>query len=205
MRNLHFQSLCHAGMAQPARILRTTLAALLACWLSSGCAALTNPIADAIPVRLVPQDILGDERKDDTIPIDPSLLRQDQPDEYKLDAKDILGIYLEGVLGEKGQPLPITLPGLDNLGGPPAVGYPVSVQENGTIDLPFVPPIKVKGMTIPEAKEAIHKIYIASEIVKPERERLIVSLARKRTYRVTVMRRNRAGSAPAAAVWLESR
>src|SRR5438874_4677915 len=83
---------------------RLALAALvLLCALSTGCTALTNPIADGIPVRLLPPEILGPTKTNyQTVPL--SLLRQPQPDAYKLDTGDVLGIYVEGYLGEKNVP-----------------------------------------------------------------------------------------------------
>jgi hypothetical protein len=56
----------------------TRLAALLlasAAAVSGGCAALTNPVADGIPVRHVPAEVLGRPRAD-LRPIPLTLLRQ---------------------------------------------------------------------------------------------------------------------------------
>ncbi len=39
------------------------------------------------------------------------------------------------------------------------MGYPVTVQEEETIALPLVRPIKVKGMTIEQVRELIRKAY----------------------------------------------
>ena len=68
-----------------------------------GCTALTNPVADGIPVRLLPPEIVGPAKTHyQTIPL--NLLRQSQPEVYKLDTGDVLGVYVEGFLGEKNVP-----------------------------------------------------------------------------------------------------
>lgn len=66
-----------------------------------GCAAFSNPtLTDAIPVNRLPPQALGPSREaEKTIPL--TLLRQEQPKSYLLDAGDVLGVFIEGVLGER--------------------------------------------------------------------------------------------------------
>src|SRR5207302_2629243 len=125
---------------------------------AGGCAALTNPVADGIPVRRVPPELLAHPRAaEPTIPL--NLLRQPPPAVYRLAPGDVLGVYVEGVLGERGQPLPINLapagqpPLLRRQ--PPAAGYPIPVEPDGTLALPVGGPLRVEGMTVAEAREAI--------------------------------------------------
>src|SRR5262245_59119001 len=74
---------------------------ILAAFLS-GCAALTNPVANGIPVRRLPPELLGESKAGmETIPV--SSLRQPPPEHYKLGPEDVLGIWIEGIMGEKGQ------------------------------------------------------------------------------------------------------
>jgi len=99
----------------------------------------------------------------------------------------VLGIYIEGVLGNKDEPPPVHFPEEgDNL--PPAVGYPVPVREDGTVSLPLADPIRVRGLTIGQVEQTIRNAYIRKKILKPERERIIVTLMRPRTYHVLVVR-----------------
>src|SRR5690242_16904501 len=73
--------------------------ALLAA-LSGGCASITNPIADGIPVNRLPDEVFGRPRAElRDIPL--TWLRQPPADPYKLDAGDVLGIYVENVLGDR--------------------------------------------------------------------------------------------------------
>lgn len=152
----------------------------------SGCAALTNPVANGVPVRRLPPELLGGSREA-LQPIALNLLRQPPPAVYRLDARDVLGIYIEGVLGAKDQPIPIRVVGQSDL--PPALGYPVVVREDGTLSLPLIEPLRVQGMTVEEAEDAVRKAYTETkEILKPGRERIIVTLMQPRTYSVLVVR-----------------
>jgi hypothetical protein len=50
-------------------------ALLLGCFWSSGCAALSNPVADGVPVNRLPPEVFGKRKNDErTIPL--TLLRQ---------------------------------------------------------------------------------------------------------------------------------
>src|SRR5206468_2903241 len=87
--------------------IRPWLTGLLFCLsLASGCAALSNPTADGIPVRRLSPELLGKARVDQkTIPL--SLLRQERPDIYRLGPGDILGVYIPTILGDPKQPIPV--------------------------------------------------------------------------------------------------
>ena len=94
---------CHTQIRKPpahngaARVLRVAVACLFSL-LGSGCAAITNPVANGIPVRRVPPELLaGPERETmQTIPL--TLLKQRPPKIYRLAPGDVLGTYIEGVL-----------------------------------------------------------------------------------------------------------
>ena len=77
---------------------------------------------------------------------------------YRLRPNDILGVFVEGVVGEVGE-LPkanIPLPGGNTL---PSTGYAVPIRSDGTLSLPLVDPINVAGMTVAEAEEKVKQIY----------------------------------------------
>jgi RNA polymerase sigma factor (sigma-70 family) len=125
-------------------------------------------------------------------------LRQKPPDVYLLDAGDVLGIYVEGILGTREQPVPVinAQPGAGP-GLPLAFGYPIPVKEDGTIMLPLIAPITVRGKSTTEAQELVRQAYIRAQVLVRGKERVIISMARKRTYRVTVVRRDVAASSAA--------
>ena len=65
----------------------------------SGCAAITNPVADGVPVRLIPPELLAAPKKNDvTIPL--TFLGQQPQVVYRLAPGDVLGVYIPGVLGD---------------------------------------------------------------------------------------------------------
>lgn len=156
--------------------------------LASGCAAVSNPGVEAIPVHLLPPELRGKSVTGmQTIPL--SLLGQERPQAYRIDAGDVLGVWIEGVLGERGQQPPVQQSiQLGNADLPPATGFPIQVQRDGTISLPLIDPLKVGGMTFKEAEDVIRRAYVDHKILQPKRERIIVSLMRPRTYHVLVLR-----------------
>jgi protein involved in polysaccharide export with SLBB domain len=171
--------------------LRLATLAWLLCPLLTGCAAVSNPVASGILVSRLPPEYRAKSREEEkTIPL--PLLRQKRPDVYRLGPGDVLGVYIEGVLGDRTQPPPVRFSEQGNL--PPATGFPIPVQEDGTLSLPLIPPIKVEGMTLAELREALRKAYeVDRKIIKPEAERFIVSLIRPRQYHVLVVREDSGG------------
>jgi protein involved in polysaccharide export with SLBB domain len=159
----------------------------------SGCAAFSNPVADGIPVKRLPPDFLPLPKEEEkTIPL--TLLRQKPPDVYRLAAGDVLGVYIEGVLGDKTQPPPVRFTDTGNV--PPAFGFPLPVREDGTVPVPLVKPVLVKDLTLPEAQEAIRKAYVEDkQILRVDRDRIIVTLMRPRQYHVLVVRQDSGAAA----------
>src|SRR5437773_12327836 len=110
---------------------RAALFALLLLLASGGCTAMTNPVADGIPVRLLPPELLGPSKTNyQTIPL--NILRQPQPDAHRLDAGDIIGVSSLDYLGKEiAPPLPVSpgVHGHEQNRLPIASGHPVTVQE----------------------------------------------------------------------------
>ncbi|MEO1970440.1 MAG: polysaccharide biosynthesis/export family protein, partial [Pirellulaceae bacterium] len=155
---------------------------------ATGCTSMLSPIS-GIPSHRVPKQILAKPRNN-MVPIDISRLRQAPPRNYLLDAGDILGIYIEGVLGNFDQLPPVHFPE-PNSDLQPALGFPVPVREDGTISLPLVPPIQVRGLTLNQTLELIRHNYTNLRVIlQPGKDRIIVTLMRERTYRVVVMRQD---------------
>lgn len=168
---------------------------------AGGCASFSNPTAHAsIPVRRLPADVFGRPREEEkTIPL--TLLRQKQEDKYTLDAGDVLGVYVAGILSDDRSPAPqiipqqaITgVPTIDDRRLPPAVGTPIVVQDNGTIKLPLIDPMNVKGKTVADVETMVRDAYLAADLLKKGKISVIVSLAKQRTYHVTVIRQDGGG------------
>jgi len=132
----------------------------------TGCTALFSPI-DSIPAARVPAQFLA-EPQANKVPIDASRLRQPKPEFYTLDSEDVLGIFIEGVLGNLDEAPPVQIP-----------------------PLPLIQPIPVRGLTIQQAEALISRAYLDG--AKPfltKENRIIVTLFRERTHRVFVIRQD---------------
>ncbi|MDR1384019.1 MAG: polysaccharide biosynthesis/export family protein [Planctomycetaceae bacterium] len=116
------------------------------------------------------------------------ILGQQQPDAYRVGPKDTLGIFIETVTGEQGQQVPVYEPP-ETANLPPAVGYPYTVRDDGTLALPLIMgALYVEGLTLMETENLIRKSYTEiQKIVGPD-AKISVSLIRPRTYHVVVIR-----------------
>jgi protein involved in polysaccharide export with SLBB domain len=174
-------------MTRPA-VLRLFALVLAACG-SGGCAALTNPVADGIPVRRLPDEVFGRPRTElREVPL--NLLRINDPGDYRLDKGDTLAIVADEVLTSDKQPVPVQFVQNPNLTQTAVQGVPVPVQDDGTIILPLLDPIDVKGKTLLEVREAIinQMVNVKQIIVDRGKARVQVSLLQPRRYRVLVVR-----------------
>ena len=161
------------------------LACLAISLLMTGCAAVTNPIANGVPVRILPDELLA-ETKENFEPVPLTLFRQRRPENYKLGPRDTLGIYIEGILGNEETPPPVNIPSSPDL--PPSIGYPFPVRQDGTVSLPYIGAIQVAGLQIEEAEEKVVDAYREKDILRVEDKRILVTLMRPRHIRVLVLR-----------------
>lgn len=172
---------------------RFLCALLLSLPIWSGCAAF-RPL-DGIPARFMPDNLKGESRSGKAT-IDPSLLSQPAPlnNEYRVDAGDVLGVYIESVLGRREEPPPVYFPPEGDVA--PSLGYPVPIRADGTLSLPLLPtPLQVRGLTISEVeRKVIHAYTVEKKHLNPANARILVSLQVPRKYRVLVMRQE-AGNA----------
>ena len=181
------QRLRSASTAVAVGVMATTL---------GGCASLTQPIEGVPADRLPPQFFA--EPKNDLIPVDISLLSIEPPRDYQLSGGDILGVYVEGVLpfnppNQPPEPPPVNFPN-DESTLPPSIGYPIAVQDDGTLALPLIEPLDVEGLTLEQVRDAIRDKYIDEDILRPEKARPIVTIIKERTYDVIVVREDGGGT-----------
>ena len=182
------RSRLHRGFTQSFVLLATL-------FLLTGCASWSNPVANGVPVQLLPPDVLAQPREDlEVVPLamlEPT--RKAAP--YHLGAGDVLGVFVEGVIGPKGTVPPVHFPESSDLQA--STGFPVPVEDDGTVALPLIPPTRVSGLTIRQAEQAIRDSYTQQhQILIPDKDRILISLARKRTHRVTVVRKDLVVQAP---------
>jgi uncharacterized protein (TIGR03067 family) len=100
---------------------------------------------------------------------------------YQAKPGTVLGVFVEGILGQQGEMPPIHFPDRTT-GLPPAVGYPIVVNDTGNVSLPLVDPIPVSGKTISDIRRAITQTYEGT-LLKPGRSRILVALIRPHDYK----------------------
>jgi protein involved in polysaccharide export with SLBB domain len=190
----------HCSPVSLCRAVGMTLA-LCAGWFT-GCAAITNPVANGIPVRQAPPALLASPPREAMVTIPLTLLGQQEPEVYELGAGDVLGIYVEGILPATPRDAPPANPPvyfpsqIDPLGSglPPAMGFPIPIGDDGTISLPHVKEIRVEGMDATKAADVINRAYVDAGILQPGR-RVLVTLMQPRKVRVVVIREETGGFA----------
>jgi hypothetical protein len=172
--------------------------------LANGCAAITNPVANGVPVRRAPPELLASLPREamQTIPL--TLLGQEPPKNYRLGPGDVLGVYVEAILPATPRDAPATNPPvyfpsqIDPLGGglPPALGFPLAIRDDGTVLLPRVDAVRVAGMDVTQAANAISKAYTDRDILQAEgKAPVLVTLMQPRQTRVVVLRQEFGGFA----------
>ena len=130
------------------------------------------------------QDVLGGLLGGDLANTDSSqsllaLMGLDQAP-YRLGKGDVLGIFIDGVLGTFDENPPIHYPDPET-GLPPAIGFPIHVEHDGRIVIPLVDPINVAGKSIDEARNEIVKAFKEGDTpILNEQARIIVNLFRKK-------------------------
>ena len=211
---MHLPRLTAASLRVPTTAVLAAVAALA----GGGCASLqpgTSSVSlgsfqsfniDAVPARRLPPPVLG-RPKADLIETSKARLRQRPREIYTLDSGDVLGVFIEGILGETGEAPPVQFP--EDASLDPSLGFPVPVRDDGTISLPLVEPIDVRGLTDSQAEEKIKRAYIDERILAdpealllelepgedaPPPAKTIVSILRKREYRVLVIREEAGGA-----------
>ena len=88
-------------------------------------------------------------------------------------------------------PPPVNFPDAESA-LPPSIGYPIPVQEDGSLSLPLIEPLYVDGLTIDQVRDAIRDEYIKQDILRSDKARPIVTLIAERTYNVIVIREDNA-------------
>jgi protein involved in polysaccharide export with SLBB domain len=165
-----------------------SLIALAAACGAGGCASLTNPVADGIPVRRLPEEVFG-RPKSELQPLPLNMLRINEPGDYKLDKGDVLGIVADEVLTKEGQPVPVQFIQNPNSSKTAVQGVPVPVQDDGLIVLPGIDPLDVRGKTLTQVRDMlVFQIVEKHKLLPKEKYRIMVDLIQPRRYRVLVVR-----------------
>lgn len=117
-------------------------------------------------------------------------------DGYRLAAGDVVGVFVEGVVGDIDSTPPVQYPQPES-DLPPSIGFPAVVREDGKLSLPLVDPIPVQGLRIEQVEQTVKRAYRGgAKPIVAEDSRIIVTLARKRTIEVTVIRQDTISERP---------
>ena len=198
MDDIDRSSATRAGRPGSLPAVRRALCIIAALAWLPGCAAF-HPLR-GVPASYLPDQYVGEKRAGKRT-INLNLLVRRPPDQYRVDAGDVLAVYIPGVLGrlstnveEAGEEPPINTPFTKD--DPPTIGYPVTVRDDGTVSMPYVKPIHVAGRTLAEVEDAIRRAYaVDTSILSADsdvQKRIVVSLQRAREYRILVVRQEMA-------------
>ena len=162
---------------------------------SIGCHAITD-VHESIPASRLPRHLCVEPREGRSVfPF--TALGQQKPDAHIIGSGDQLSVYVFGVIppGTEGTPILQRTQPVNQRYYPPhgsvigtTTGLPVLVNQDGTVDLPFVGLVHLSGLTMQEATTAVKNAYREKEITKGETERVQVSLITARVHRIVVLR-----------------
>ncbi len=154
--------------------------------------------AKAIPASRLDRSLLG-EQKRGKVPILFSSLGQDRPDTYRVGPGDTLAIYVFGVLppGVDETPVLSQYQTLNQRYYPPGgsiekptTGLPMTIGDDGTLELPLIGNVPVAGLNVQEVSDKIRRLYLDSSVIAAGRERITVNLITKNVHRVVVLRQD---------------
>ena len=165
---------------------------------TSGCHCISKA-SHAVPASRLDPTLFG-VPKEQQVPILFSALGQPAPKEHIVGPGDTLAVFVFGVLPfNTDEPTPVLqqqqsvqqryYPPHGAIVGP-TTGLPMTVKEDGTLEMPFVGRVDVAGLSLTEITEKFKSIYTEEEIFQPGRERVSVSLIIPRVKRVLVLRQD---------------
>jgi len=140
------------------KYLLLNLIAVLACALP-GCSSILDC---SIRPRELNLDAIPESRSTQ-IQIDHRLLGTPIDAEHTVTKGDVLGIYIADVLGDREELPQVAYPSFRTKNSPiePFVGQPIKVESDGTIKLPYVEPIYVQGLSLPQVRDTISTQYVS--------------------------------------------
>lgn len=151
----------------------------------------------AIPAYRLPQQFEAPSHQS-LQAINFALLEKDQNVEYRLGPGDIVGVLVQGIVPPGATTVPSVIQSQPTLNGVyypptgvlngPAIGLPANVTAEGRLPLPLVEPVKVAGLTLVEATEAVSRAYISEQLLKEGRDRVSLTILKPRVNRIVVLR-----------------
>lgn len=162
----------------------------LLCSLLTGCHL--SPHGSSLTPQQLPLECQATSRSK-LVPLDHRLLGGTVPKEHIVGVGDVLGIYVADILGKREDLPAVSFPHYRIRNAPPEpfVGQPIKVETDGTIQLPYIPPIQVNGMTLRQVRDVIaHEYSVKTDFVQPGRSHTVVTLITPRFFRIHVFRQD---------------
>ncbi|SFH84621.1 polysaccharide biosynthesis/export family protein [Planctomicrobium piriforme] len=166
---------------------------------ASGCAYHCISCAkDAIPAARLDRCLFGSP-KEAKVPILFSALGQERPDAYRVGPGDTLAVFVYGVLPPSVDETPVLsqYQTLNQRYYPPhgsivhpSTGLPMTIGDDGTLELPLLGRIPMEGLTLQEVSDKIRKLYLDAAVIAAGRERISVSIITQRCHRIMVLRQD---------------
>ena len=161
----------------------------------TGC-QLVSSARQAVPAHRLPPDLF-DCPREPLAPVNFSALGRVKPTAHRIGPGDTLSIYIFGVVPPSEDETPIVqrAQAINQQYYPArgsslaaATGLPFTVEHDGTVDLPLIGAVDLTGLTIPEARAKVARLYREEEILQEGRERITITLIVPRLFRVVVLR-----------------
>jgi len=147
------------------------------------------------------------ESRSTQVQIDHRLLGTPIDAQHTVATGDVLGIYIADILGDREELPQVAYPSFRTKNAPiePFVGQPIKVEGDGTIMLPYIEPLYVDGLTLPQVRDAITAEYVTKRrLVKDGRSNIFVSLITPRFFRIYVVRQDTRYNVPGLITTAES-
>jgi protein involved in polysaccharide export with SLBB domain len=169
------------------------LIVVVCCMTQLGCISMT---ANDIPASRLPLELRGCSHSD-LVPINLASLRQEAKEDYTVDAGDVVGVFVPGIVPPDVAQTPVlqTTRSFNDVYYPPGglvmgpgLGIPLEVTARGLLELPLTSALDVRGMTLPEIQEKVMTKYLQEGMLKDTKTPAQISVIRKRVHRVMVIR-----------------
>jgi hypothetical protein len=182
-------------MSQSKTAVRSSLILSLLLLVSSGTGCVTFT-RHAVPASRLPHQYQAPS-KCNLHPINFQLLGNRQVGEHYLDTGDTIAVTVVGVFPNTDASAPV-VPSHTTLSqayypphgtvNSPSFGVPMQIQADGTLILPEIPAVDIRGLTLGAAAERIAKAYVDQDVLKPDAARVNLVLLKSRVNRVVVLR-----------------
>ncbi len=99
-----------------------------------------------------------------------------------IEAGDTVAVFIDSILPPHAPQQRQSTPPITALpSGRVVSGFPFVVASDGTIQLPYIDPVKIAGLSVREAESRINLAYVEKDILQPKRSTTILTLVPRGT------------------------